>query len=87
MIRKYEHWPFKESAAQKYENDPHFRVLVDTMTNLLWDGKYTGSEIREAAIFAMMKVEAIRIRPLLFDPNNYTIENIVLGSRNGLESE
>ena len=86
-MNKYEHWPFKESAAQKYEDDPHFRVLVDTMTSLLWNGEYTGSEIREAAIFAMMKVEAIRIRPLLFDPNDYTIENLVLGSRSGLGSE
>ena len=84
---KYEFWPFKESAARKYCDDPHFRVLVDTMTSLLWNGDYGYSELRQAAIFAAMKVEAVRIRPLIFDPDNYMIENGVLAARSGLETE
>ena len=85
----YERWgePSKHSAAWKYSEDPHFRILVDTFTSLLWNGEYTGSEIRQAAIYAMMKVELMRIRPMLFDPNNYTIEKVELGSRSGLETE
>jgi hypothetical protein len=87
VIGKYEFWPFQDSAAQKYQDDSHFRVLVDTMTSLLWNGEYTPSEIRQASIFAAMKVEAIRIRPLIFDPDNYMIEQGVLAARPGLESE
>ena len=87
MIGKYEFLPFKDSAAQKYVDDPHFRTLVDVFTNFLWNGQYTASEIRQACIFAAMKVEAIRIRPLIFDPDNYTIEQGVLSSRSGLETE
>ncbi len=70
--------PFQESTAKKYNDDFHFRLLVDTFTNMLWDGAYTISELRKAAIFAAMRVEATRIRPMLFDPYNYSIEHGVL---------
>ena len=86
-IRPRDLWPFQDSAAQKYQDDAHFRVLVDTLTSLLWNGDYGYSEIRQAAIFAAMKVEAVRIQPLIFDPNNYAIENGVLAARTGLETE
>jgi hypothetical protein len=87
MIGRYEFLPFKESAAQKYVDDPHYRILVDTMTGLLWNGDYTPSEIRQAAIFAAMKVEATRIRPMIFDPDNYMIEEGVLSARPERKSE
>lgn len=70
--------PFQESTAQKYNEDRDFAVLVDTFTSMLLGGRYTISELRKAAIFAAMRVEATRIRPLLFDPNNYSIEYGVL---------
>jgi hypothetical protein len=73
-------WPYANSGAKKYREDTHFRVLVDTFTSLLWGGKYTPSELREASILAATQLEAIRIRPLIFDPNNYEIENGVLDS-------
>jgi hypothetical protein len=75
---RWSNYPFQNSVAQKYNDDAHFRVLVDTFTAMLWDGKYTVSELRSAAIFAAMQVESIRIRPMLFDPNNYSIEYGVL---------
>ena len=71
-------WPPNDSVLRRYNDDPCFRTLVDTLTNCLWDGKYTASEIREAAIFAALRVESVRIRPLIFDPNNYSIEYGVL---------
>jgi len=73
-------WPYKDSGAEKYREDTNFRVLVDTMTSLLWGGKYTPSELREASILAATRMEMIRIRPLIFDPNNYEIENGVLAT-------
>lgn len=84
---KYWGNPLTESASQKYDYDPHFRVLVDTMTAMLWHGDYGYSELRQASILAAMRIEAMRIRPLIFDPSNYTIEQGVLGSRPGLETE
>ncbi len=80
-------WPWEEPSAQKYREDPEFRVLVDTMMSILWSGKYTYTELRQASILAACQVEATRIRPLIFDPNNYTIEQGVLAARPGLESE
>ena len=71
-------WPPHDSVLRRYNDDVTFRALVDIITNCLWEGKYTPSEIREAAIFAAMRVEAVRIRPLIFDPNNYSIEYGVL---------
>lgn len=81
------YWQDRDSIYQRYRDDAHLRVLVDTFTNLLWDGKYTPSELREASILAATHVECMRIRPMIFDPNNYTIEQGVLASRSGLESE
>ena len=77
----------QEAAAQKYRSDPDFRVLVDTFINLLWGGKYTPSELRSASILAATQVECMRIRPMIFDPDNHTIEQGVLAARPGLESE
>ena len=71
-------WSPQDSVLRRYNDDPHFRTLVDTLTSCLWSGQYTPSEIREAAIFAAMRVEAVRIRPLIFDPNDYSIEYGVL---------
>ena len=73
-------WPYKDSGAEKYREDANFRVLVDTMTSLLWGGSYTPSELREASILAATHLEMIRIRPLIFDINNYEIENGVLAT-------
>lgn len=75
---RWAEYPFQDSVAQKYNDDADFRVLVDTFTAMLWDGRYTVSELRKAAIFAAMRVEATRIRPMLFEPNNYSIEYGVL---------
>lgn len=69
---------FDDTVIKRYRDDTHFRVLVDTFTSLLWDGKYTGTELRQASMLAMIQWESIRIRPLLFDANNYELEEGVL---------
>ncbi len=84
---KTPYWDQQEAPAEKYRSDLDFRVLVDTFTSLLWGGKYTPTELRQASILATTQVECMRIRPRIFDPNNYTIEQGVLASRPGLESE
>jgi hypothetical protein len=78
MNNRYPWAGYSSSAAEKYEKDPHYRTLVDTFTSFLWNGQFSPSEIREAAILAVCQMEAVRIRPLLFDPRNYEIEKGVL---------
>ena len=78
---------YEDSVADRYQSDPCFRVLVDTFCSLLWNGKYSPSELRQASIFAATRVECMRIRPLIFDPNDMTLEQGVLNTRPGLESE
>ena len=77
------YWVNKDSAAEKYKTDAHFRVLVDTFSAMYEGGQFTPSELREAAIYAALRVECRRIRPLIFDPNNYTIEQGVLAASKG----
>jgi hypothetical protein len=81
------YWEQQDTAYHRYRSDAHFRTLVDTFMDLLWGGKYTPSELREASILAATQVECMRIRPLIFDPNNYTIEQGILAARPGLETE
>ena len=45
------------SPKQRYQNDVHFKVLVDLMVNEIHKCKYTPSEMREAAILASVIYE------------------------------
>jgi len=74
---------YEDSVADRYQSDPDFGVLVDTFCSLLWNGKYSPSELRQASIFAATRVECMRIRPLIFDPNDMTLEQGVLNTRRG----
>lgn len=47
----------------RYERDPHFRTLVDHMTALIWNAKFTPTEMREASMLAMIIHEQHTIRP------------------------
>ena len=84
-MRQY--WDQYEEPRDKYRTDPEYRVLVDTFMGLLWNGKYTPSELRTASMLAATQVECMRIRPMIFDPNNYTLEQGILAARPGLETE
>lgn len=50
------------SVTSRYERDPAFRHLVDMMYILIHEGKYTPTELREAAILAMTRYESLNIR-------------------------
>lgn len=41
-----------KTPKEKYQNDSHYKVLVDLMVNQIEQCKYTPSEMREAAILA-----------------------------------
>jgi hypothetical protein len=46
---------------ERYNNDPHFRVLVDMMVGHIHEVNYTPSEMREAAMLASIIYEDIMI--------------------------
>ena len=45
------------NARKRYQTDPVFKALVDTMTAAIVKCQYTPSEMREAAIMASIKYE------------------------------
>jgi hypothetical protein len=53
------------TVAERYETDSHFRFLVDSLEALIQDAKFTPTEIREAALMAMVRYESRRIRPFI----------------------
>jgi len=53
---------YLNNADEYYNNDPVFRSLIDVLMSLILKLEMTPSEIRQAAIYASIKVE--RIKPL-----------------------
>lgn len=51
---------------ERYQQDPLFRAIVDQLTATLMDGKFTPTEMREAAMLAQIKYEDMVPRRLLF---------------------
>lgn len=48
------------TPRDKYQNDPRYKMLVDTMVNQIVQCKYTPSEIAEAAILACIIYEEMQ---------------------------
>ena len=46
-----------KTPSEKYANDPSYRQLVDMLTALIDQAKYTPSEIREACMLACIRYE------------------------------
>lgn len=46
-----------KTPREKYEHDPQYRRLVDTMLALINGAQFTPSEIREAAMYAAILYE------------------------------
>jgi hypothetical protein len=57
-----------KTPQEKYQNDPKYRMLVDTMENLIHQAEFTPSEVREAAMFACIKYEYCRPPRPMFIP-------------------
>lgn len=50
---------------QRYNSDPTLHAIVDMMSAAIERLQLTPSEMREAAIFACIRVEQRRMRPML----------------------
>lgn len=55
-----------KSMRERYNNDPVFHTMVDTMVAHITTGNFTPSEMREAAIFASIIYEESHIRMMSF---------------------
>lgn len=53
-----------KTLDHRYFNDPTFSKLVDTFLAMIRELKTTPDEIREAALFAQIKFELERPRPI-----------------------
>ena len=56
----------RRSAEERFQNDPHFRALVQTMEAAYQALQFTPSEMREAAMFAAVRVEERVVRHPLY---------------------
>lgn len=61
-----------KTPQEKYNNDPKYRMLVDTMENLIHQAEFTPSEVREAAMFACIQYESRQpVRPIMLRPDRF----------------
>jgi hypothetical protein len=54
----------------RYQQDPMFHALVDTLYLFIAKGEMTPTEVREAAILAAMRYEYLHVRPLVLGPRD-----------------
>lgn len=53
-----------QEQKERYHNDPEFYFLVNTIHAFLMEGNFTVSELKDAVIFAGIKFETERVRPI-----------------------
>lgn len=59
-----------EQAKENYHTDPHFKALVDTLCSHILNLETTPSELRAAVMFAAIKVDSMRIKPMFMGKEN-----------------
>lgn len=64
-------WRSSATPEQRYETDATFRALVDTLELQIREARFSGSELREAALLALIHYEATRLpEPFFLDDQN-----------------
>ena len=58
------------TAEERYQNDPTFHALVDTLHNQIVNAQFTPSELREAVMLAAIKYEMTHARPSIVCPKH-----------------
>lgn len=48
---------FPMTPAQRFEQDPEFHYLVETLEKLIHEARFTPSELREACLLAAIRYE------------------------------
>jgi hypothetical protein len=57
------------TPQERYERDPVFCALVDSLFVQIRDARYTPTEIREAAMLAQIRYESLCPRPVVYVPS------------------
>jgi hypothetical protein len=52
------------TSEERYRNDPIFHRLVDTIYAAIEAKEYTASEVRDAAMLAMIRYESTHLRQM-----------------------
>lgn len=52
---------------EQFLKDPMFATLVRTLEHLIYSMELTPFEVRQAAMYAAMRVEQTRVKPLIYD--------------------
>jgi hypothetical protein len=59
------------TPQERYERDPLFHRLVDTIHEAIRRCQYTATEVREAAMLAAIHHDSITVRHVLFNQDMY----------------
>lgn len=58
------------SPRERYQNDPEYRLLVQTLESFIHQARFTPSELREAAVLASINYEINHYRGMVeIDPD------------------
>ena len=57
-----------KTPREKYQNDPEYNHLVNTLEQLIEQARFTPSELREACILASINYEMRHVRERTIDP-------------------
>ena len=69
-----------KTIQERYEQDNHFRVLVDVLTAYVYEGNFTPSELRAAAVFACVRYEMLNVRKSYIIPEHIEDALVVLNN-------
>lgn len=64
-----------DSVRERYRKDPQFMALVDMLSNLIYELKCSPTEVREAAMLAVINYEMMHQRPFIFAPADAAMED------------
>ena len=59
-------WRTHTTPEEKYRHDPHYHALVNMMESFIEKAEFTPSELREAALYAAIRVDLRRASPPIF---------------------
>jgi len=71
----------RQTAIERYHEDPEFHTLVDSLEYFIADGKFTVGELKQALTIAAVKFEMYRVRPTVMLPASERERLIQLGVR------
>ena len=76
-----------EEAQHRYLHDPEFKALVMYMEHTIINLKYSPSELRDAAMFAHIRVMNMNLQPTIMRMPKAEFDSIFLATKTDLASK